>query len=293
MKRQPTMWQVLGTVGVFAGLASACGATLPPKELSDARAAYSRIEKGQVNKINPAQVHEAKLLLDAAEAAFEKDPKARTTIDKAYLALRKAELAEAHAGEMKAEKEITEAEIALGRKTKAELDATRQQLNAAEHKVALSEQQLAQERQARAEAEKRAKEALDNLAKIASVKQETRGTIITLSGSVLFASNKSTLLPGAMAGLDNVVTALKSTPGREVIVEGHTDSQGSHGLNMDLSQARAESVRSYLVDHGIPPDQVKARGLGPDRPIADNKTAEGRANNRRVEIIVAPAPEPK
>ena len=292
MKRTTTYYLTM-IGGLLTLLASGCGAAAPPKELSDARAAYARAEKGPANALNPAQVHEAKLLLDDAEAAFEDKPTAPETIDKAYMALRKAELAAARAGEMKAEKAIADAELALGRNTKAELDAARKQLSAAERKAALSEQQLQQERKARLEAEKRAKEALENLAKVASVKQETRGTIITLSGSVLFASGKSALLPGAMASLDNVVTALQSTPGREVTVEGHTDSQGSRGLNMDLSQARAESVRSYLVNHGIAPDQVKARGLGPDRPVADNKTAEGRANNRRVEIIVSPPPEPK
>jgi len=260
-----------------------------PKELVDARATYARIDKGLPNQINPAQVHEAKLMLDAAEAAFDKDPKAKETIDKAYLALRKGQLAEARTNEMKAEKDVSDGETALGRKTKADLDATRQQLNAAQNKAQMTEQQLQQERQARIEAEKRAKEALDNLAKVASVKQETRGTIITLSGAVLFPSGKATVLPGAMAALDNVVTALKSTPDRDVTVEGHTDSNGARAFNMELSQERADAVRAYLIEHGIPSETVKARGLGPDRPVAENRTPEGRANNRRVEIIVSPA----
>jgi outer membrane protein OmpA-like peptidoglycan-associated protein len=292
MMRQSTQGCALALAAVIMVGVSACGATLPPKELVDARATYSRIDKGLANQINPAQVHEAKLMLDAAEAAFDKDPKAKETIDKAYLALRKGQLAEARANEMKAEKDVSEAEIALGRKTKADLDATRQQLNAAQNKAQLTEQQLQQERQARMEAEKRAKEALDNLAKVASVKQETRGTIITLSGAVLFPSGKATLLPGAMASLDNVATALKSTPDREVTVEGYTDSQGARAFNMELSQQRADAVRAYLIERGIAPETIKARGLGPDRPIAENRTPEGRANNRRVEIVVSP-PERK
>ena len=70
-------------------------------------------------------------------------------------------------------------------------------------------------------------------------------------------------------------------------IEGYTDSKGSQSRNIDLSQRRAESVRSYLISRGLPADRVVAKGMGPDRPIADNTSAEGRANNRRVEIVVA------
>ena len=81
-------------------------------------------------------------------------------------------------------------------------------------------------------------------------------------------------------------TALKSTPDRNVIVEGHTDSAGARSFNMDLATARAQSVREYIVSRGVPADMIRAVGIGPDRPVADNKTADGRANNRRVEIII-------
>jgi outer membrane protein OmpA-like peptidoglycan-associated protein len=109
---------------------------------------------------------------------------------------------------------------------------------------------------------------------------------------VLFPSGQSVLLPAAMSSLDNVVTALKSTPDRNIMIEGHTDSVGQRTYNMDLSQKRAQSVRDYLVGHGLPAEIVRAQGVGPDRPIADNGTADGRANNRRVEIVVSP-PERK
>ena len=72
-----------------------------------------------------------------------------------------------------------------------------------------------------------------------------------------------------------------------MVVEGHTDSQGAAAFNQDLSQKRAESVRSYLVSHGIAADRITAQGFGPSRAVADNTSAEGRANNRRVEIVVA------
>ncbi len=130
---------------------------------------------------------------------------------------------------------------------------------------------------------------MDNLAKMAALKQEARGLVITLSGAVTFVTNESTLLPAATASLNNVAAALKATPDRNIIVEGHTDSVGSHAYNMDLSQRRAEAVRLYLISQGVPQEMIKAQGIGPDRPVADNRSPEGRANNRRVEIIISPA----
>jgi outer membrane protein OmpA-like peptidoglycan-associated protein len=128
------------------------------------------------------------------------------------------------------------------------------------------------------------------LAKLAA-KDEARGTIITLSGSVLFRSNDSALLPAALTRLDQVAEALVAK-GQRVTVEGYTDSRGSQSTNMSLSQRRADSVRSYLVTRGFPTEKIEARGMGPDRPIADNTSAEGRANNRRVEIVIARADSP-
>ena len=278
---------------------AACGSPPAPKELVEARAAYTKAQSGPANQVNPAQVHVAKESLDIAERAFVDDATSPEARDRAYIALRKSQLAEAQAGMMIAERDRDQAQrdlqatqLAMGKKTVAELAAARQQLSTAEQRNKMTQEQLAEERKRREEAEKRAKEALDNLAKMASVKEESRGMVITLSGAVLFASGQSALLPAAMSSLDNVVTALKSTPDRNITIEGHTDSQGARAYNMDLAQRRADSVRSYIVSRGLPPEIVRATGIGPDRPVADNNSAEGRANNRRVEIIVSP-PERK
>jgi outer membrane protein OmpA-like peptidoglycan-associated protein len=137
-------------------------------------------------------------------------------------------------------------------------------------------------------AEKRASEAMEKLAAAGnSVKQESRGTVITIPGNVLFASGKSTLLPGAQSKLSAVADVIKDQTDRDIIVEGHTDSQGSDAGNLQLSQARAQAVRDYLVARGVSANRVRAEGVGEGKPIADNKTPEGRANNRRVEIIVS------
>jgi outer membrane protein OmpA-like peptidoglycan-associated protein len=148
--------------------------------------------------------------------------------------------------------------------------------------------QLADEKQLRIEAEARATKARDDLARIASVKQETRGTVITLSGSVLFASNLYELLPGAQAKLSQVANALLAgDPAATFVVEGHTDSQGKTATNQTLSVNRANAVRDYLVQHDIAADRITAQGYGETRTVADNGSADGRANNRRVEIVVS------
>jgi outer membrane protein OmpA-like peptidoglycan-associated protein len=79
---------------------------------------------------------------------------------------------------------------------------------------------------------------------------------------------------------------LAGDPAASFVVEGHTDSQGKAAANQLLSVNRANSVRDYLVQHGIAADRITSEGHGPDHSIADNKSAEGRADNRRVEIVV-------
>ncbi len=114
--------------------------------------------------------------------------------------------------------------------------------------------------------------------------------VITLSGSVLFASAQWELLPEAQVKLGDVAKALSERdPDSKMVVEGYTDSQGTPSFNLDLSQKRADAVRTYLVSRGIAGDGVTAQGFGLGRPVADNGSAEGRANNRRVEIVVQPS----
>jgi outer membrane protein OmpA-like peptidoglycan-associated protein len=126
-----------------------------------------------------------------------------------------------------------------------------------------------------------------SLAEIAKIKEEQRGMVITLDGSVLFASGKWELLPIARNKLDKVAEVLQEQDdSKKIVVEGHTDSVGSDSKNLDLSQKRADSVRTYLVSQGVKSDRIRAVGKGESVPVADNKSPEGRANNRRVEIIV-------
>ena len=117
---------------------------------------------------------------------------------------------------------------------------------------------------------------------------EARGQVMTLSGDA-FASGQSQLKPEARANLQRVVEFVNRFPDKTVLIEGHTDSQGSANLNQVLSQKRAEAVRNALLQDGVDGSRLTAVGLGKDRPIADNGTSEGRARNRRVEIVVLDA----
>jgi len=88
--------------------------------------------------------------------------------------------------------------------------------------------------------------------------------------------------------LDEVATALQKSDAEKFVVEGHTDSIGSDATNEELSYRRAQTVHDYLIERGVPAEKIRAVGYGKSRPVADNTTAEGRANNRRVEIIIQP-----
>jgi outer membrane protein OmpA-like peptidoglycan-associated protein len=113
-------------------------------------------------------------------------------------------------------------------------------------------------------------------------KEITRGQLV-LKG-VNFESGKSTLLRGSYSVLDEVAESLREWPEINIEIQGHTDASGIAAKNLALSQERAETVRQYLIDKGISPNRLTAVGYGQDKPIADNATKTGRAQNRRVEI---------
>ena len=106
---------------------------------------------------------------------------------------------------------------------------------------------------------------------------------LVLSG-VTFGSGSSTLEESSFATLDEVAESLIANPSVRIEIGGHTDATGSRTRNTELSIQRAEAVRQYLMDRGVDPDRLEARGYGPDRPIATNSTRAGRAENRRVEL---------
>lgn len=268
---------------VLLGLVAAC-ASQPPAELRNARSAYQDAIDSPGASYAATDVYEAKKSLQRAEDYFHNEGDEAETRDLAYVAERMAIIAKSKGNNIMALNQKQQALNDLDQWKQQQAVATRQQLGQTKNQLAQSQQQLDSERQARVAAEQRTADAMSKLRGL-SAKQEERGLVLTLNGSVLFATGKSELLPTAQKRLDDVIAALKDDP-RAITIVGHTDSTGSEDRNMALSQKRAEAVRTYITTHGVREDRVTAQGMGQSQPIADNKTAEGRANNRRVEIIL-------
>jgi outer membrane protein OmpA-like peptidoglycan-associated protein len=295
----------------FVAFVAGC-ATVAPNELINARLAYQHASEGPAEQLAPVELHKAHEALVLAEQSFQKEPDSYKTKDLAYVAQRKAEMAGV-LGTLAADKASKDkANVAFQNKqteivkqgkqdlsdsekqtaeARAEIDkqaALKEAKEKSDAELQMQQSEIAKQmKQDLSDSEKRTADALAALAQIAAVKEEERGLVITLSGSVLFQSAKSTLLPSAQVKLDQVANALLAVvPARNLIVEGHTDSQGSTSYNQDLSQRRADAVRDYLVQKGYPADRIQALGKGKGSPIADNASPEGRANNRRVEIVI-------
>ena len=114
----------------------------------------------------------------------------------------------------------------------------------------------------------------------------TVATKVTYAADAFFDFDKSVLKPEGKAKLDDLVGKIKDINLEVIIAVGHTDSVGSDAYNQKLSVRRSEAVKAYLVSKGIEKNRVYTEGKGEKQPVADNKTAEGRAKNRRVEIEV-------
>jgi outer membrane protein OmpA-like peptidoglycan-associated protein len=272
-----TKVQVFGLLGLGGAVAGGCGASPPPRELVDARAAYSRAQSGPASQLKPDALVDAKNALSRAERAYAASADEREIRTLGYVAERKAEVADIQGHDVLNVQEQTLAENEIQQMTSQQLSATQQQLQ--------------REQGQRTEAQRQAQEALDRLqngVRGSTVTIEERGTVITLPGQVLFAVGKSTLLPNARQSLTQVADALRVDPNRRLVVEGHTDSTGSDDKNQILSQQRAQAVKSFLVSRGMAADQIATKGEGASHPVANNDSPEGRANNRRVEIVILP-----
>jgi len=161
-----------------------CGSNLPPKELVDARAAYQSASKGPAAQQSPAELHVAKQSLDVAERAFSDDGDSPVTKDFSYIAIRKAQLADASARAGLAIKEREAADREAQAVQASQLSDARNQLTSTKSNLEKTQEQLAREKAAREAAEKAAALALADLNRLAAVKQESRGMVITLSGGV-------------------------------------------------------------------------------------------------------------
>jgi outer membrane protein OmpA-like peptidoglycan-associated protein len=277
-------------IAAMSSTLAGCASTPPPQDLLDARRAYAVAATGMAAELNPADLEVARQALYKAEQAFEDAPSADATRDLAYLAAVKALTAEVRGRTMASEKARVAADEQFRVVASRKIDAKNAALAGETARTQATGLALIVEQQRRGEVEKRLHDAMDRLATLAAVREEPRGTVITISGSVLFATDKSELLPTASDRLDDVADALDEQPERSVTIYGFTDSRGDPAYNQALSERRAQAVRDYLVSRGVDSDRLELVGRGPNDPVADNATAEGRANNRRVEIVVARPP---
>jgi outer membrane protein OmpA-like peptidoglycan-associated protein len=309
---------------VLAGavVGTACATTRkPPEELVDARLRWDEAARTPVAQAEPEAWREAQAALEVANRAHAAEEPEWEVKDKAYVAMRKIQRAEVLGRTAQLQQQRVEAERRYQQQVAAreeqlrqeleaarqrtdvsseelqareqalqqaqqELEAQQQELARAQQEAEEARQQLEEERLAREQAEKQMEEALS---RVAQVREESRGLVVTLTGSLPFRSGSAVLLPRAQETLTQVAQALRQSE-QPIVVEGHTDAQGPEAANEQLSERRAQVVRDFLVDQGIPAERIRSRGYGELRPVASNTSPEGRALNRRVEIVLARPP---
>ncbi len=211
----------------------------------------------------------------AAAKQNEQDAQARSAEDARRRAA--AEQAQADAERQQA------AALAQQQQAQAQADAARQAAADAERQKQIAEQQT---QEAIAQKEQMRARLLAQLNQVLVTRDTARGLIVSMP-DVLFDFNKYTLKPEARERLAKISGIVLAYPDLKLAIEGHTDSIGSDDYNQTLSEKRADTVRGYLVSSGVVPDHVSATGLGKSNPVADNSTAAGRKQNRRVEMVVS------
>ncbi len=182
---------------------------------------------------------------------------------------------------------------------RAAADQARGQADAAQGQAATARAEGAEQRaaaaQARGEADVANRSAANSAQQVAELQSQVaalqakptdRGLVLTL-GDALFSSGRAELQPGANGHLGKLVAFLNRYPDRTVVIEGYTDSVGNGDYNMGLSERRAGAVRSYLIDQGVSSARMTSSGKGASDPVADNGTASGRQQNRRVEVVIS------
>jgi len=232
---------------------------------------------------------EAKAAAEAATARRKADEEAQ----------RQAELAAAREAKIKAEAELAAVKAkmeadAQAAKAKAEADALAKAKAEAEALAAKTKAEgdareakaLAEAEQARQAAEALRAQLLEQFNRILDTRDTPRGLVINMA-DVLFDSGKFDLRPIAREKLARLAGIVLAHPGLNLDIEGHTDSTGGEELNQKLSDQRANAVRKYLIEQGLPETSLIAVGFGSSMPVADNSTAAGRQQNRRVELIVS------
>ncbi len=273
-----------------------------------AREVVETAEEARVMAVKQKAEEDAQASVAAEKrAALEREAKARADAAAEVKRRQEADQARAAAEAAKAEAERMKQEA-----EQASQEAVRQKQEAEQARAAAMQQQqvaqaaaeqaardraaaLTQQREAekarqaaaQAEAEKSQlrSQLLSQLNSILQTRDSARGLIVNMS-DVLFDTGSYTLKTGAREKLAKISGIVLAHPGLNLQIEGHTDSVGSDEMNQQLSERRADSVRDFLAEQGVPGSAISARGFGKTQPVASNDTAEGRQRNRRVELVV-------
>jgi outer membrane protein OmpA-like peptidoglycan-associated protein len=255
-------------------------ATRAPVAIAAAEAAVRAAEQPEPDKELAAyRVYIANAKVDTAradaETRFEEDQRVTLTAQREAARLA-ARTREANASKLQASNAQLQAANAQAAEAaqRSQADSARAEAQAANSAAEL----------AASTAEQRAAEYQKQIDAL-QAKVTERGLVLTL-GDVLFATGRAELMAGASTNLNKLVSFLGKYPERTAAIEGYTDSVGSADYNQGLSERRADAVRSYLIAQGIDSARLSATGKGARSPVAGNDTAEGRQQNRRVEVII-------
>jgi outer membrane protein OmpA-like peptidoglycan-associated protein len=263
-------------VGAMAVALAGCASTPENfEELETARALVAQVEASPRAGVAATYVADARRSLDRANRLAESSGKRDEAAYEAKLASLNAQIANEKILDQQAREEID--------KGTAERQAVL--IEAREREAQRRAMQAAQAQQLAEQERQRASTLEQELAEL-KAKPTPRGMVVTL-GDVLFDTGKATLKPGAYPTIERVANALKNEPDRRVTIEGHTDSVGSDDFNLALSQRRADSVQTALLERGVSAEQVSSVGKGEGFPVASNDDSGGRQRNRRVELIFA------
>lgn len=286
-------------VAILAGCATPTNSSL-----TEAHSSYESARSNpQVTNLAALELKEAGDSLNKADYALSKRESADTVNQLAYMAKQQVKIAEETAKRKAAELAVTNASA---KRDQARLEARTAEADAAKQQVAIMQETADQQAAALAAAGANANQQAAALAaadanaerdqaviaqqelqlKELNAKKTERGLVITL-GDVLFSTNKAQLKSGGMRNVQKLAGFLNRYPQHKVLVEGYTDSTGSNSLNQELSERRANAVRTALIDMGVSSDRVTTRGYGEAFPVASNDTAASRQLNRRVEIILS------
>jgi outer membrane protein OmpA-like peptidoglycan-associated protein len=283
--------------GPIAGVTSIAGLKYEdktPVPIKQAESAIKLIDRLHAGDVNPGAVQAATVALGEAKAAKNDKSIAdasRRSISSSAEALRewarsREQLAAADAAaKQAAEKAALEAKNAATSQKLSATEAERASIAKERDLITQQRDQIARDRESiKTERDALAARLTGALGQVADTKSTARGTVTSLSG-VLFDTGKSTLKPDAKITLAKLAGVMLVFSKTTMQVEGYTDNVGTEATNIKLSEARAKAVRDFIESQGVASSRLSSVGKGPADPVADNATPEGRAKNRRVEIV--------